>query len=36
MMRKWILGLLLINASLCAAVPDDQDIGLRSAGAPTA
>ena len=30
-MRKWILGLLLVNASLCAAIPDDQDIDVKVA-----
>ena len=28
-MRKWILGLLLVSAPLCAAIPDDQDIEVK-------
>ena len=31
MMRKWMLGMLLMSASLCAAVPDDQDIDVKVA-----
>jgi carbon monoxide dehydrogenase subunit G len=30
-MRNWIFGLLLVNASLCAAVPDDQEIDVKVA-----
>jgi hypothetical protein len=31
MMRSWLLTLLLVSASLCAAVPDDQDIDVKVA-----
>ena len=30
-MGRWLLALLLMSASLCAAVPDDQDIDVKVA-----
>lgn len=36
MMRRWVLGCLLLALAACAAVPAEQDGGIGGTGAPVA